>query len=195
MKTNKRCIWPTGDPLMLRYHDLEWGVPVHSDKKLYEFFVLDAFQAGLSWRTVLHKRVNFKKAFSNFNFHKVSKYTKKDFQRLMGDSGIIRNRLKIEAAITNSKKFLEIRKEFGTFDKYIWSFTKGQTIQNKHQSLKKLPAKTDLSDKISLDLKKRGFKFVGSTIIYAFMQASGIVNDHTTNCFRYKQIKKFNHAK
>jgi DNA-3-methyladenine glycosylase I len=185
-----RCHWPLGDDLMITYHDKEWGTPVHSDKLLYEYFVLDAFQAGLSWRTILHKRKNFKKAFSNFDFKKISKYGVKDKKRLLNDAGIIRNKLKIESAIINANKFLEIRKEFGTFDKYIWSFTKGKTIHNSWKDSKKVPAKTKLSDEISLDLKKRGFKFVGSTIIYAFMQAAGIVNDHSLNCFRYKELKK-----
>lgn len=190
MKEKKRCAWPSNDKLMIKYHDDEWGVPVRSDRKLYEYFVLDAFQAGLSWRTVLYKRKNFKKAFSNFDFNKVAKYTQKDFHRLMKDAGIIRNKLKIKAAILNAKKFLEIKKEFKTFDKYIWHFTKGKTIHNSHKSLKDLPAKTKLSDEISIDLKKRGFKFVGSTIIYAFLQASGIVNDHIVTCFRHRELKK-----
>lgn len=184
----KRCPWPGEDELMIQYHDKEWGVPLHEDKKLFEFFVLDAFQAGLSWRTVLHKRENFRKAFANYDIKKVSQFSEKDFNRLMQDAGIIRNRQKIEATINNAKKFLEIQKEFGSFDKYIWKFTSGRTIKNKWKSLSELPAKTQVSDLMSEDLKKRGFKFVGSTICYAFMQAAGIVNDHLVNCERYNQI-------
>lgn len=185
----KRCVWPGEDELMINYHDHEWGVPVHDDKKLFEFFVLDAFQAGLSWRTILHKRQNFKKAFANFDIKKVSKFTQKDFDRLILDAGIIRNKLKIHATIINAQKFLEIQKEFGSFDKYIWQFTGHKTIQNNWKSTKDLPAKTSQSDAMSLDLKNRGFKFVGSTICYAFMQAAGMVNDHTIDCFRHKQLK------
>ena len=192
MKKKKRCDWSLyrADALMIKYHDEEWGKPIHDDRKLFQALLLDSFQAGLSWRTILNKRENFRKAFSNFDFNKVSKYTKKDFNRLMKDSGIIRNRLKIEAAINNAKRFLDVRKEFKTFDKYIWSFVNSKAIQNKWQTLKQLPAKTKLSDKISQDFKKRGFKFVGSTSIYAMMQGVGIVNDHVISCFRYKKLKR-----
>ena len=183
-----RCPWPSDDKLMIKYHDKEWGVPLHNDRKLFEFLILEGFQAGLSWRTILHKRENFRKAFDKFDFNKVAKYDKRKINSLLKDEGIIRNKLKIEGAITNAKAFLQIRKEFGTFDKYIWSFVNGKPIQNKFKSLKELPAKTKLSDKISEDLKKHGFKYVGSTIVYAHMQATGMVNDHVVSCFRHKEI-------
>ncbi len=183
-----RCTWPGSDELMINYHDKEWGVPLRDDKKLFEFFVLDAFQAGLSWKTVLHKRNNFKKAFANFDIKKVAKFSDKDVIRLLNDAGIIRNRLKIHATIINAQKFLEIKKEFGSFDKYIWKFTNNKTIQNNWKSLKEIPSSSKESDAMSTELKKRGFKFVGSTICYAFMQATGMVNDHTTDCPRWKQL-------
>jgi len=173
---------------MIKYHDKEWGVPLHNDRKLFEFLILEGFQAGLSWRTILHKRENFRKAFDNFDFNKLAKYNRKKINSLLKNEGIVRNKLKIESAITNAKAFIQVRKEFGTFDKYIWGFVDGKPIQNKFKSLKQLPAKTALSDKISEDLKKRGFKFVGSTIVYAHMQATGMVNDHITTCFRYKNL-------
>jgi DNA-3-methyladenine glycosylase I len=185
----KSCSWPTDDPLMIKYHDKEWGVPVHNDKKLFEFLLLEGFQAGLSWRTVLYKRENFRKAFDNFDFNKVAKYYKRKVNTLLKDEGIIRNKLKVESAVTNAKAFLEVRKEFGTFNKYIWSFISGKPIQNKFRYLKELPASTDLSDLISKDLKKRGFKFVGTTIIYAHMQATGMVNDHVIECFRHRELE------
>jgi DNA-3-methyladenine glycosylase I len=186
MKT--RCAWPTDDKLMIKYHDKEWGVPLHNDKKLFEFLVLEGFQAGLSWRTILHKRENFRKAFDNFDFNKVAKYGRRKINSLLKDAGIIRNKLKIDGAVTNAKAFIQVRKEFGTFDKYIWGFVDGKPIQNKLKSLKNIPAKTKLSDKISEDLKKRGFKFVGSTIVYAHMQATGMVNDHVQNCFKNREL-------
>ena len=189
MKTVKRCPWPTDIPLMIRYHDNEWGVPVHNDKKLFEFLILEGFQAGLSWRTILNKRENFRKAFDNFDFNKVAEYDKRKINSLLKDEGIIRNKLKIEGAVANAKAFLLVRKEFGTFDKYVWSFVNGKPLQNKFKSLKDIPARTKLSDKISEDLKKREFKFVGSTIIYAHMQATGMVNDHLISCFRYKELR------
>ena len=189
MKPKIRCPWPSDDKLMIKYHDKEWGVPLHNDRKLFEFLILEGFQAGLSWRTILHKRKNFRKAFDNFDYNKVAKYDKRKINSLLKDAGIIRNKLKIEGAITNAKAFLHVRKEFGTFDKYIWSFVYGKPIQNKFKSLKELPAKTELSDKISDDLKKRGFKFVGSTIVYAHMQATGMVNDHLVSCYRHKEVK------
>jgi len=185
-----RCPWPSDDKLMINYHDKEWGVPLHNDRKLFEFLILEGFQAGLSWRTILHKRENFRKAFDKFDFNKVAKYNKRKINSLLKDEGIIRNKLKIESAITNAKAFLQVRKEFGTFDKYIWGFVNGNPIQNKFKSLKRLPTKTKLSDKISEDLKKRGFKFVGSTIVYAHMQATGMVNDHMVNCYRHKVVKE-----
>src|SRR3989344_5012746 len=184
-----RCAWPGTNELMIKYHDEEWGVPLHDDRKLFEFLVLDAFQAGLSWQTIINKRKNFEKAFHNFDAEKIAKYNEEDFQRLMEDAGIIRNKLKIRATITNAQKFLEVQKEFGSFDKYIWQFTNYKTIRNKWKSVKELPAKTKESDLMSEDLRKKGFKFVGSTICYAFMQASGMVNDHTSDCFRWKEIK------
>ena len=189
MKIRTRCPWPSDDKLMIKYHDKEWGVPLHNDKKLFEFLILEGFQAGLSWRTVLHKRKNFRKAFDNFDFNKVAEYDKRKINSLLKDEGIIRNKLKIEGAVKNAKTFLQVRKEFGTFDKYIWNFVNGKPIQNKFKSLKKLPAKTELSDLISNDMKKRGFTFVGSTIIYAHMQATGMVNDHLMSCYRYNEVK------
>ena len=188
MKKKARCSWPTNDELMVKYHDTEWGVPVHDDRKLFEFLVLDAFQAGLSWSIILKKRENFRKAFHDFNPEKISKYTSKDTARLLSDEGIVRNRLKINATITNAQQFLEVKKEFKSFAKYIWQFTGYKTIKNKFKTLQQLPAKTKESDAMSKDLKKRGFKFVGSTICYAFMQAAGMVNDHTVNCFRYDKV-------
>ena len=186
----KSCSWPTNDPLMIKYHDREWGKPVHNDRKLFEFLLLEGMQAGLSWRTVLYKRENFRKAFDNFDFNKVAKYNKRKTNSLLKDEGIIRNKLKVESAVTNAKVFLEVRKEFGTFNKYIWSFVNGNPIQNKFKSLKEIPASTKLSDLISKDLIKRGFMFVGTTIIYAHMQATGMVNDHVVGCFRYKEVQK-----
>jgi DNA-3-methyladenine glycosylase I len=182
------CAWPTSDPLLMKYHNKEWGVPVHNDRKLFEFLVLEGFQAGLSWLTIMRKRENFRKAFDNFDFNKIAKYDKRKINSLMKDSGIIRNSLKIKSAVENAKAFLKVREEFGTFDKYIWSFTNGKPIHNNFSSLKEIPAKTELSDLISKDLKKRGFKFVGSTIVYAHMQATGMVNDHIKECFRYKEL-------
>jgi len=188
MKTKIRCPWPSDDLLMIKYHDKEWGVPLHNDRKLFEFLILEGFQAGLSWRTVLQKRENFRKAFDNFDYNKVAKYDKRKVNSLLKDAGIIRNKLKIEGAITNAKAFLHVRKEFGTFDKYIWSFVHGKPIQNKFKSLKELPAKTELSDRISDDLRNKGFKFVGSTIVYAHMQATGMVNDHVVSCYKHKEV-------
>lgn len=183
-KEKQRCGWTSDDELMIKYHDEEWGVPVHDDKKLFEFIVLESAQAGLSWRTILHRREGYRKAFAGFDFNKVAKFTDKDVERLMNDAGIIRNRLKILATINNAQRVIEVRKEFGTFDKYIWSFVNNKPIINKFKTLKELPAKTELSDKISADLKKRGFKFMGSTIVYAHMQATGMVDDHIISCFR-----------
>ncbi len=183
-----RCNWPGDDSLMIKYHDEEWGAPVHNDKLLFEYMLLDAFQAGLSWRTVLHKRENFRKAFDNFNPEKIAKYGKAKYKNLLKDTGIIRNRAKINAAIINAEKFLEIQKEFGNFDKYIWQFVGDKPVINKFKKLSSIPAKTKQSDDMSKDLKKRGFKFVGSTICYAFMQAAGMVNDHLVDCFRYKKL-------
>ena len=183
-----RCTWCGNDPLYVKYHDEEWGVPVYDDAKLFEFLILETFQAGLSWITVLRKRENFRKAFDNFDYHKIANYTDSKFQELLLDAGIIRNKLKIKATITNAIAFMEIQKEFGSFSNYIWSFTDGKPIKNKWKNLNNMPATTELSDKISKDLKKRGFKFVGSTVIYAHMQATGMVNDHTLDCFRYHEV-------
>ena len=187
-KRKARCAWPTDNPLMIKYHDKEWGVPVHNDRRLFEFLLLEGFQAGLSWNTILNKRENFRKAFDYFDFNKVVCYNKRKINSLMKDAGIIRNKLKIESAVTNAKAFIEVRKQFGNFDKYIWGFVNNKPIINNYKRLNDIPASTKLSDLISKDLKKRGFKFVGTTIIYAHMQATGMVNDHTTDCFRYKHI-------
>lgn len=186
MKT--RCTWPGANPLMTRYHDVEWGTPLHDDRKLFEFLILDTFQAGLSWSTILNKRTNFEKAFSGFDAKKIAAYTETDIARLLNDAGIIRNKLKIHAAITNAQQFLRIKKEYGSFDTYIWQFTKGKTIDNRLTTHDGSPTHSDESDVMSKQLKKDGFKFVGTTICYAFMQAAGMVNDHTTNCFRYREI-------
>lgn len=185
--TQNGCTWPGNDELMQRYHDEEWGVPVHDDQKIFEFMVLDAFQAGLSWKTILHKRDNFRKAFAGFDVKKVSKFTDVHLEQLMQDAGIIRNRLKIKATITNAQKFLEVQKEFGSFDKYIWQFVGHKTIVNRRENNSQVPAKTKESDAMSKDLQARGFKFVGSTICYAFMQAAGMVNDHMISCTRHKK--------
>ncbi len=183
-----RCDWTNNNPYNIEYHDKEWGLPLHNDQKLFEFLILDAFQAGLSWLTILKKRENFRKAFDNFDAKKIALYDDKKINELLNNAGIIRNKLKIHASVTNAKSFLEIQKEFGSFDKYIWQFTKHKTIVNKWKNWKEIPASTKESDAMSKDLKKRGFKFVGSTICYAFMQAAGMVNDHTVDCFRYKEV-------
>jgi len=185
-----RCAWGTRDPQMIAYHDTEWGVPLHDDRKLFEFLVLDAFQAGVSWAIVLHKRENFRRAFHNFDARKIAQYDAREVERLLADAGIIRNRLKIAATITNAQRFLEIQKEFGSFDEYVWSFVGGKPIVHKFKTIRQIPATSKESDALSADLKARGFKFVGSTICYAFMQAAGMVNDHTTDCFRYRQIHR-----
>jgi len=181
----KSCDWPSGDSLMITYHDSEWGMPVHDDNKWFEHIVLDGAQAGLSWKTILHRREGYRRAFAGFDPVKVAGYDDKKFSELLNDEGIIRNRLKIKSAINNAKAFLKIRQEFGSFDNYIWSFTGGKPVVNHWKSLAEMPARTPLSDIISKDLKKRGFTFVGSTICYAFMQAAGIVNDHLVHCFRH----------
>lgn len=189
-KNISRCSWCGTDPLYTKYHDEEWGVPEHDDRKLFEMLILEGAQAGLSWITVLKKRENYRKAFNNFDVVKISKYSENKIAKLLENPGIIRNRLKVNAAVTNAKAYLQVQKEFGSFDKYIWQFVDDKPITNKFKSLKDLPAKTEISDNMSKDLKKRGFKFVGSTICYAFMQATGMVNDHVTGCFRYsKSIK------
>ena len=184
-----RCAWPGNDDLMMRYHDREWGVPLHDDRKLFEFLVLEGMQAGLSWRTILNKRENFRKAFHRFDPARVARYNDRDLERLLADPGIIRNRLKIVAAINNARRFLEVQKEFKAFDRYIWDFVQGRPVHNHFTKLTELPARTDLSDTISADMKKRGFQFVGSTIVYAHMQATGMVNDHMVACFRHKEVR------
>ncbi|MCC6691190.1 MAG: DNA-3-methyladenine glycosylase I [Bacteroidia bacterium] len=186
-KIKQRCFWVTNDPVYIKYHDSEWGRPVHDDKLLFEFLVLESFQAGLSWLTVLKKRENFRKAFANFDAKKIAKFDKRKVEQLLQDAGIIRNRLKIDAAINNAKRYLEIQKEFGSFNKYVWSFTGGKSIVNRPKDRSEYHAKTSLSDAMSNDMGKRGFKFRGSTICYAFMQAVGIVDDHTRDCFRCKK--------
>ena len=183
------CSWPGKDPLMHQYHDEEWGVPLHDDRKLFEFMVLDAFQAGLSWSTILKKRENFRVAFDDFEPAVIAEYDESKIAELLEDAGIIRNKLKIRATVNNAGRFLEIQREFGSFDNYIWQFTGGKPIVNRWKTLQELPAKTKESDEMSRDLLKRGFKFVGSTICYAFMQAAGMVNDHLTHCFRYEVIR------
>jgi len=190
VKAIQRCAWPGDDALMTEYHDREWGEPVHDDRLHFEFLVLDAFQAGLSWRTILYKRENFRKAFRDFDVRKVAKFTAKDFDRLMNDAGIVRNRLKIQATITNAQKFLEVLKEFGSFDEFIWQFTKGKTIHHGFKRISQIPATSKESDAMSKELLRRGFRFVGSTICYSYMQAAGMVNDHTVDCFRYQELRK-----
>ena len=186
--TRTTCSWPSNDPLMIAYHDKEWGNPVHDDRKHFEFFVLDLFQAGLSWSIVLKKREGFREAFDNFEFEKIAAYDEQKIQALLTNEKIIRNQLKIRATVNNARMFLEVRKEFGSFDKYIWQFVDHQTIHNRYTELKQLPASTKESDAMSKDLKKRGFKFVGTTICYAYMQAAGMVNDHMTYCYRYTEL-------
>jgi DNA-3-methyladenine glycosylase I len=179
----ERCGWVNTSPLYIEYHDKEWGVPVHDDRKLFEFLILEGAQAGLSWFTVLQKRQNYHAAFDNFDPEKIAEYTDTDATRLLSNPGIIRNRLKIAATVNNAQKFLEVQKEFGSFDRYLWNFVGGAPIVNNFATLSDLPARTPISDTLSKDLQKRGFKFVGSTIMYAYMQAVGMVNDHTLNCF------------
>jgi len=190
-KVKRRCEWGTASQLYIDYHDNEWGVPIHDDRKLFEFLILEGAQAGLSWETVLKKRENYRKAFSDLDPVKVSRYGDKKVEALLGNKGIIRNRLKIASAINNAKRFLEVQKEFGTFDAYIWQFVDGKPITNRFKSILELPATTKEPGAMSKDLKKRGFKFVGPTICYAHMQATGMVNDHIVGCFRYKEIKAF----
>jgi DNA-3-methyladenine glycosylase I len=190
MDNKKRCEWvPLDNPLYVKYHDEEWGVPIHDDRRLFEFLILEGMQAGLSWLTILRKRENFRTAFDHFDPRKIARYNEKKIEELMQNSGIIRNRLKITAAVQNAKAFLDVQAEFGSFDTFIWQFMEGKPVINQWKTLKELPAKTPLSDTISKELKKRGFKFVGSTIIYAHMQATGMVNDHTVDCFRYQEVQ------
>jgi DNA-3-methyladenine glycosylase I len=188
MKEKSRCPWPKGD-LYIQYHDLEWGVPLHDDRALFESIVLDGAQAGLSWSTILNKRENYRAAFDNFDAEKVARYGKRKRVALLADAGIVRNRLKIDSAIDNAKAFLAVQEEFATFDSYIWGFVDGRPIQNRWKEMSQVPARTPVSDAMSKDLKRRGFRFVGSTICYAFMQAAGMVNDHLVSCFRYKELR------
>lgn len=188
MDDKRRCEWCGTDPLYVAYHDTEWGVPVHDERMLFEFLLLETFQAGLSWITILRKRENFRKAFDNFDYKKIATYKSTKIEILLQDAGIIRNKLKVNSAVTNAQNFMKIQEEFGSFDAYIWQFTNGKPITNNFKSMKEVPANTPLSDTISKDLKKRGFKFVGTTIIYAHMQATGMVNDHATYCFRHKEV-------
>ena len=186
--TKHRCGWCLGDPIYEAYHDEEWGVPLRDERLLFEFLILETFQAGLSWITVLKKRDHFRKVFDNFDYHLVAQYDQHKIDTLLQDPGIIRNKLKVNAAVNNAKLFIALQQEFGSFDTYIWSFVNGKPIKNSWNNYKECPATTEVSDQISKDLKKRGFKFVGSTVIYAFMQAVGMVNDHEVNCFRYDQV-------
>jgi|TARA_B110000305_G_C19403854_1_gene621619 DNA-3-methyladenine glycosylase I len=184
-----RCAWAGDNPLYQKYHDKEWGVPLHSDKKLFEFLILEGMQAGLSWITILKKRQAFREAFDGFDFNKVAKYPDRKIEQLLNNPDIIRNKLKVNAAVTNAQAFIRIRKEFGTFNQYIWQFVDHRPLQNSWKNLQELPAKTALAETITRDLKKRGFSFVGPTIVYSHMQATGMVNDHTTDCFRYQEIR------
>jgi len=184
-----RCEWCRADPLYIAYHDDEWGIPVHDDRLLFEFLILEGAQAGLSWLTILRKRENYRKAFDTFSIERIAGYTEADVTRLLGDSGIVRNRLKIESAIKNARAAHHIQEEYGSLDSYLWRYVDGTPKQNAWESMRDVPVKTIQSDIMSKDLRKRGFNFVGSTICYAFMQAVGMVNDHTTNCFRHKEIR------
>jgi DNA-3-methyladenine glycosylase I len=187
--TTKRCAWSEGDPLYVAYHDKEWGVPVHDDRTLFEFLILEGMQAGLSWLTILRKRENFRRAFAGFDPEKVARFGKREIARLMADAGIVRNELKVLAAVANAQAMLRVRDELGSFDKYLWQFVGGAPRVNRRRSMKDIPASTPQSDAMSLDLKKRGFKFVGSTICYAHMQATGMVNDHLIDCFRHAELR------
>lgn len=185
-----RCEWSVADPLYIQYHDEEWGVPAHDDQKLFEFLILEGMQAGLSWLTILCKRENFRKAFNNFDANKIARYNERKIETLMHDASIIRNRQKILATIDNARAFLKVQDEFGSFDKYIWGFVNGKPIRNEWTTLQEIPAKTPLSETISKDLIKRGFRFVGPTIVYAYMQATGMVNDHLVTCFRHRAVMR-----
>lgn len=187
--TRQRCGWAGNDPLYCDYHDMEWGVPLHDDQALFEFLLLEGAQAGLSWITILRKRENYRAAFDGFDAQRIARYGANKIESLLGDSGIVRNRLKIEAAVNNAQRFLEVQAEFGSFDRFIWQFVDGRPKQNAWRNLKEVPASTPESDAMSKELKRRGFKFVGSTICYAHMQATGMVNDHVTDCFRHKELK------
>jgi DNA-3-methyladenine glycosylase I len=185
-----RCAWAGTDPLYVAYHDEEWGAPIHNDQMLFEFLVLEGMQAGLSWMTILKKRENFRRAFDNFDPHLVAAYGEQKIDTLLADAGIVRNRAKINAAVTNAQAFLRVQEEFGSFDTYMWGFVHGKAIVNGWRTMSEIPAQTDLSVNLSKDLLKRGFRFVGPTIVYAHMQATGMVNDHTVDCFRYAELSK-----
>jgi len=187
--TKERCHWGKVSPLMERYHDEEWGVPLHDDRRHFEFLVLDAFQAGLSWATILNKRENFRRAFAGFDPVRVARLNRPSVARLMRDVGIVRNRAKIESSITNARAFLAVQEQYGSFDRYVWGFVDGAPKENRWKTLKQVPATSRESDRLSADLKERGFRFVGSTICYAYMQAAGLVNDHTVSCFRYDEVR------
>ena len=184
-----RCVWPGNDELYQRYHDHEWGVSLHNDKKLFEFLILEGAQAGLSWITILRKRENYRAAFDDFDATRIARYDAHKIESLLQDAGIVRNRLKVQSTVINAQKFLDVQSEFGSFDKFIWQFVDGKPRQNVWRSLSEVPASTPESDEMSKELKRRGFKFIGSTICYAFMQATGMVNDHTTNCFRHAELR------
>lgn len=186
----KRCDWSLSNELMIKYHDTEWGVPLHDDRKLFEFIVLDTFQAGLSWAIILNKREGFRRAFDDFDAEKIANYDAQKIESLKLNPEIIRNKLKIDATVLNARAFLKLQEEYGSFDKYIWQFTDGDTIQNRFLTMSDIPATSHISDKMSKELKSHGFKFVGSTICYAFMQAAGIVNDHLVDCFRHNEVQK-----
>ncbi|MCK4765663.1 MAG: DNA-3-methyladenine glycosylase I [Candidatus Aminicenantes bacterium] len=189
MENKKRCEWvPLNDPLYVKYHDEEWGVPVHDDRLLFEALILDGAQAGLSWITILRRRENYRQAYDNFDPQKVARYGEEKIAQLLADAGIIRNRRKVESSVNNARVFLEIQKECASFDKYIWQFVGGKTKINRWESIKEMPATSPESEAMSKDLKKRGFKFAGPTICYAFMQAAGLINDHTVDCFRYREV-------
>lgn len=190
MEKPKRCGWCEGDALYEAYHDNEWGVPVYDDAKIFEFLILETFQAGLSWITVLRKRENFREAFDDFDYKKIANYSEEKIQELLQNPGIIRNKLKVRATVTNAESFIKTQKEYGSFSDYIWDFVGGEPIQNELKNYKNAAATTAISEKLSKDLKKKGFKFVGPTVVYAHMQATGMVNDHEVSCFRYKEVKK-----
>lgn len=185
----RRCPWCESTPLYRAYHDREWGVPVHSDRRWFEMLVLDGAQAGLSWRTILEKRAGYRRAFDRFDPRKVARYDARKMRSLLLDPGIVRNRLKVASAVTNARAFLEVQREFGSFDRFIWDFTGGRPLQNRRRTLRQVPARTPLSDAVSAELRRRGFKFVGSTIVYALMQAAGMVNDHLVTCFRHREVQ------
>ncbi len=187
-KALQRCAWALGSELERSYHDNEWGVPLHDDRKLFEFITLEGAQAGLSWATILKKRENYRKLFADFEVEKIARYNKSKIEALLNNPGIIRNRLKVESTISNARAFIEIQHEFGSFDAYIWQFTDGKPVVNRWKTIQHIPASTEISDAMAKDLKKHGFRFVGSTICYAFMQATGMVNDHTVDCFRYHEV-------